>query len=91
VGPLRKLDEVFSGVSLREDLNEAFYPRARQSIERMPGGFIDVVFGLVYVLLRELLLQAWQRISAASSNAFVRPALKIFPLTRIISQLKCGM
>ena len=56
--------KMLSGVSPCEDPNEGSYPRVRQSIEPMPSGYIDAVFGLVLVLFRELLLEAGQRISA---------------------------
>jgi hypothetical protein len=56
--------KVLSSVSPREDPNEGSYPRVRQSIEPVASSSIDVLFGLVFVLLRELLLQARQRISA---------------------------
>jgi hypothetical protein len=82
---------MLSGVSPCEDPNEASYPHVRESVETVPSSLIDPIFSLVYVLLRELLLQTWQRISARPSSAFMRPGLKIFPLTRIISQLTCGM
>jgi hypothetical protein len=59
--------KVFSGVSPREDPNEGSYPRVRQSIEPVPCGLIDPVVGLACVLLRELLLEACQRISARIS------------------------
>ena len=55
---------MLSGMSPREDPNEASYPHVRESVESVPSGLIDPIFRLVYVLLRELLLQAWQRISA---------------------------
>ena len=51
---------MLSGVSPCEDPNEASYPHVRESVETVPSGLIDPVFGLVSVLLRELLLQAWQ-------------------------------
>lgn len=54
---------MFSGVSPREDPNEGTHPRVRESVEPVLSGLIDAVFGLVFVLLRELLLEARQRIS----------------------------
>jgi hypothetical protein len=55
---------VFSGVSPCEDFDKASYPRVRESVDGVPSGLIDPVLGLVLVLLRELLLEARQRISA---------------------------
>jgi hypothetical protein len=56
--------KVLAGVSPCENPNEASDPRVRESVEPVLGGFIDPVFGLVLVLLRELLLEPPQRISA---------------------------
>ena len=55
---------MLSGVSPGEDPNEAPYPRFCESVEPVLGGVIDSVFGLIRILLRELLLEAQQRISA---------------------------
>ena len=50
--------KMLSGVSPCEDPDEASYPHVRESVETVPSGLIDPIFGLVAVLLRELLLQA---------------------------------
>ena len=55
-------------MSPREDSNEGSYPRVRESIEPVPSGLIDPVFGLAFVLVRELLLEACQRISVRISE-----------------------
>ena len=60
----RSSTKMLSGVSPCEDPNEASYPHVRESVETVPSSLIDPIFGLVYVLLRELLLQACQGISA---------------------------
>ena len=60
-------------MSPREDPNEGPYPRVRESIEPVPGGSIDPVFGLALVLLRELLLEARQRISARLFQCVLAP------------------
>lgn len=65
--------KVLSTVSPREDPNEGSYPRVRESVEPVPGGLIDPVFGLALVLLRELLLEACQRISARISHCVLAP------------------
>ena len=70
---------MLSGVSPREDPNEASYLRVRESVESVPSGLIDPIFRLVYVLLRELLLQAGQRISARLFQRFRASRTHDFP------------
>ena len=41
---------MLSGVSPCEDPNEASYPHVRESVECVPSGLIDPIFGLVLVL-----------------------------------------
>jgi hypothetical protein len=78
--------KVLRGVSPREDPNEGSYPRVRESIESVPGRLIDPVRGLAFVLVRELLLEAYQRISARISSASLRPGFKIVPLAHAWQQ-----
>lgn len=68
------------GVSPREDPNEGSYPRVRESIEPVPGRLIDPVRGLAFVLVRELLLEAYQRISARISQRVLTARIQDVPL-----------
>jgi len=81
---------VLSGMPPCEYPNEASNPRVRESVERVLGG-LDPVFGLVLVLLRELLLGARQRIFRVFQCLLAPPDSRSFPLTRSLQQTYAGM
>jgi hypothetical protein len=48
---------VLSCMSPCEECNEFSHLHVRESVESVPGGLVDLGFGLVLVLLGELLLE----------------------------------
>lgn len=78
------------GVSPREDPNEGPYPRVRESIEPVPGGSIDPVFGLALVSSESCFLRPGRGSLPVPSSASLRHGLKVVPLTRIGNKRKRG-